>query len=47
LYRFVPEDGAYRLRVLSRKSHVSREEFIAALRAILAALESASKLTAA
>jgi ParB family chromosome partitioning protein len=47
LFNFEPEDGAYRLRVLFRKSHVSREEVIAALRAVLAALESASETTAA
>ena len=47
IFNFLPEDGSYRLRVQFRKSHVSRDELIAALRAAIAALEAASKTSAA
>ncbi len=39
IYNFQPENEAFRLRIQFRKSHVSRDELIATLRSILAALE--------
>ncbi len=39
IFNYQPENEAFRLRIQFRKSHVSREELIAALRAILARLE--------
>ncbi len=39
LFHFQPENESFRLRLQFRKSHVSREELIAALRGVLAALE--------
>jgi len=39
IFNFQPENGSYRLRIQFRKSHVSREELMATLRAVLAALE--------
>ncbi len=47
LFHFQPEDASFRLRLQFRKSHVSREELFAALRAALAALETASETSAA
>ncbi|MBI3671102.1 MAG: ParB/RepB/Spo0J family partition protein [Acidobacteria bacterium] len=41
LFNFQPENQAFRLRLQFRKSHVTREELIATLRSILAALERA------
>jgi len=39
IFNFQPESEAFRLRIQFRKSHVSRDELIATLRSILAALE--------
>ena len=39
IFNFQPETEAFRLRVQFRKSHVSREELIATLRSVIAALE--------
>jgi ParB family chromosome partitioning protein len=39
VFDYSPEDGAYRVRVQFRKSHVSREELAAVLRGILRQLE--------
>ena len=39
LFSFQPENGSYRLRIQFHKSHVSREELIATLRSVIAALE--------
>ncbi len=39
LFHYQPESEAFRLRIQFRKSHVSREELIAALRSALMALE--------
>jgi len=39
IYSYQPENGAFRLRMQFRKSHVSREELMATLRSILAMLE--------
>ncbi len=47
LFDFSPQDNSYRLRMLFRKSHVSREELIATLRAVLTELESGSVSSAA
>ncbi len=41
IFNFQPDSQAFRLRLQFRKSHVSREELIATLRSILAALERA------
>ncbi len=41
LFSYEPGDEAYRLRIQFRKSHVTREELIATLRAVVAELESA------
>jgi ParB family chromosome partitioning protein len=42
LFQFEPADGAFRVRIQFRKSHVSREELMSALRKALAELESGS-----
>ena len=42
LFDFSPEDNSYRLRILFRKSHVSREELMGILRAVLAQIEAGS-----
>ncbi len=47
LFDFRPADEAFRLRIQFRKSHVSREELMAALRAVLTELESGSVSSAA
>jgi ParB family chromosome partitioning protein len=47
LFDFRPADDSYRLRVQFRKSHISREELMAALRTVLAELESGSVSSAA
>ncbi len=39
IFNFQPETEAFRLRVQFRKSHVSREELLATLRSVIAALE--------
>ena len=39
IFNYQPENEAFRLRIQFRKSHVSREELIAALRSVLAQLE--------
>jgi hypothetical protein len=39
IFNYQPENESFRLRVQFRKSHVSREELIGALRSILAQLE--------
>lgn len=39
LFHFQPENESFRLRIQFRKSHVSRDELIATLRSVLAALE--------
>jgi ParB family chromosome partitioning protein len=40
IFNFQPANESYRLRIQFRKSHVSREELIATLRSLVAALES-------
>ena len=47
LFDFRPADEAFRLRIQFRKSHVSREELMAALRAVLTELETGSVSSAA
>jgi ParB family transcriptional regulator, chromosome partitioning protein len=47
IFNFQPEDGAYRLRLEFRKSHVSQEELAAVLRAVLRQIESGSAANAA
>ncbi len=47
LFDFRPADDSYRLRIQFRKSHISREELMAALRTVLAELESGSVSSAA
>jgi ParB family chromosome partitioning protein len=47
IFNYQPEDGSYRLRIQFRKSHVSRQELLGVLRAVLAALEAASETSAA
>jgi ParB family transcriptional regulator, chromosome partitioning protein len=42
VFDFEPEDGAFRIRLQFRKSHVSSEELAAALRTVLRRLESGS-----
>ncbi len=42
LFDFRPADETFRMRIQFRKSHVSREELVSALRAILRELESGS-----
>jgi ParB family chromosome partitioning protein len=42
IFSFQPENEAFRLRIQFRKSHVSREELVATLRSVLAALEHAA-----
>src|SRR3989454_12171725 len=39
IFNFQPENDAFRVRIQFRKSHVSREELIAALHSVLASLE--------
>jgi ParB family chromosome partitioning protein len=39
IFNFQPANESYRLRIQFRKSHVSREELVATLRSLLAALE--------
>jgi hypothetical protein len=39
IFNYEPEGGGYRIRVQFRKSHVSREELAATLRAVLEAVE--------
>jgi ParB family chromosome partitioning protein len=39
IFNYQPEDGAFRLRIQFRKSHVSRDELAATLRAVLRAVE--------
>ncbi len=39
IFNYQPENESFRLRIQFRKSHVSRDELIATLRSILAALE--------
>ena len=39
IFNYQPENGAFRLRVQFRKSHVSREELVGTLRAVLDQLE--------
>jgi len=41
IFNFKPENESFRLRIQFRKSHVSRDELIAALRSVLADLEHA------
>jgi len=41
-FDFQSDDGAYRLKLQFRKSHVSDEELAAALRAVLRRIESGS-----
>jgi len=43
VYQFRPEDESFSLRVQFRKSHVSREELVAALREVLATLQAADE----
>jgi Fic family protein len=40
IFHYQPESGQFRLRIQFRKSHVTREELVAALREILASLQS-------
>ena len=47
LFDFSPPDNSYRLRILFRKSHISREELMAVLRGVLKELESGSVSSAA
>ena len=47
IFNYQPEDGAFRLRLEFRKSHVSQEELAAVLRAVLRQIESGSAATAA
>jgi ParB family chromosome partitioning protein len=47
LFDFRPADESFRLRIQFRKSHVSREELMAALRAVLTELETGSVSSAA
>ena len=42
VFNYQPEDGAFRLRLEFRKSHVSQEELAAVLRAVLRQIESGS-----
>ena len=42
LFDFQPEDNSFRMRILFRKSQVSREELATTLRAILREIESES-----
>ena len=46
IFQFEPENETFKFRIQFRKSHVSREELIATLRAILASLEQSSAETA-
>ena len=39
IYQFQPESEAFKLRIQFRKSHVSRDELIAALRSVILSLE--------
>jgi ParB family chromosome partitioning protein len=39
IYQFQPESEAFKLRIQFRKSHVSREELVAALRSVILSLE--------
>jgi ParB family transcriptional regulator, chromosome partitioning protein len=39
IFNYQPENGSFRLRVQFRKSHVSREELVGTLRAVLSQLE--------
>jgi ParB family chromosome partitioning protein len=47
VFNFQPEDGAFRLRLEFRKSHVSQEELAAVLRAVLRQIESGTAASAA
>lgn len=47
VFNYQPEDGAFRLRLEFRKSHVSQEELAAVLRAVLRQIESGSAANAA
>ena len=47
IFHYQPEDGAFRLRLEFRKSHVGAEELAATLRAILRQIESGSAANAA
>jgi ParB family chromosome partitioning protein len=47
VFHFQPEDGAFRLRLEFRKSHVSQEELAAVLRAVLRQIESGTAASAA
>jgi ParB family chromosome partitioning protein len=47
VFNFQAEDGAFRLRLEFRKSHVSQEELAAVLRAVLRQIESGSAANAA
>jgi ParB family transcriptional regulator, chromosome partitioning protein len=47
VFIFQPEDGAFRIRLEFRKSHVSQEELAAVLRAVLRQIESGAAANAA
>jgi ParB family transcriptional regulator, chromosome partitioning protein len=47
LFDFQPEDNSFRMRILFRKSQVSREELAATLRAILREIESNNEVKSA
>jgi ParB family chromosome partitioning protein len=47
IFNYQPEDGAFRLRLEFRKSHVSHEELAAVLRVVLRQIESGSVANAA
>ena len=47
IFNYQPEDGAFRIRLEFRKSHVSQEELAAVLHAVLRQIESGSAANAA